>query len=75
MLEVFPNNILDCVNKSLKFTQALVQKSLEFFLGDGNINLMLYFSLMLLLAKQGNIFEKRSGKWYLISFLASAIPK
>ena len=62
MLEVFPNSTSDDINKDLGLTQALAKEGFEFFLDDGDINLIFHLPLILLPAKQSGIFEKSSGK-------------
>ena len=64
MLGVFFNSTLDSVNKDFGLTQALTKESFEFFPFDENVNLILYFSLVLLPAKQVGIFKEAGGKWY-----------
>ena len=66
MLEVFPNNALDSIDKDLRFAQALIKIGLEFFSRNGNIGLMFQLPLGLLPAKQGCFFEESDGKWYLM---------
>ena len=62
MLEVFPDNAPDGINKSLGFDQALTKKSLEFLPADKDVSLVLYLMLMLLPAQQGGIFQEGRGK-------------
>ena len=62
MLEVILNSAPHSVDKGLGLTQALTKKGLEFFPGDGDVNLILHFLLVLLPAKQGGILEESGGK-------------
>ena len=62
MLKVFLNSAPNSVDKSFELTQALAKEALEFLPGDGNVGLIFYFLLMLLLAKQGNILKQSGGK-------------
>ena len=64
MLGVLLNIAPDSVNKGLELTQALTKKGLEFFLGDGDVSLILYFLLVLLPAIKGSIFKRGGGKWH-----------
>ena len=64
MLGVFPNSILDGIDKGLKFTQALVKESLEFFPPNGDLNLIFHLLLLLLPAKQVSIFTESNSKRY-----------
>ena len=64
MPTVFPNSVLDGVDEGLGLTQALAKEGLKFFLGDWGINLILHLLLILLLAKQGGIFEEGGDKWH-----------
>ena len=63
---VIPNNALDNINKGLRFAQTLTKKGFEFVLANEYVGFILYFPLMLLPAKQGNILKKDSNKWYSI---------
>ena len=69
MLGVFSNNAPDGVDKSLGLTQVLTKEGFKFFASDGNVCFIPHFPLVLLPAKQGNIFEENCGKWYTISTL------
>ena len=51
MLEVLPDSILDGIDKSLGFAQALVKEYFESLPADGDISLLLYLMLVLLLAE------------------------
>ena len=64
MLGVFSNSAPDGVDKSLGLTQASTKKGLKFFPDDGYISLILHLLLVLLPAKQGDIFEEDGGKWH-----------
>ena len=66
MLKVFSNSASDNIDKILGLIQALAKKGFEYFLGNGNVDLIFLFPLLLLLIKQGGIFEKDGGKWHLI---------
>ena len=75
MLKVFFNNTPDSINKLLKLTWILTKTDLKFVLGNEAINVILYFSLILLQAKQGGIFEKNGFKSYLILTFSSGSSK
>ena len=62
MLEVFPNGILDGIDKSLGFAQALPKEGLESLLADRDISLIFYLTLVLLPMEQGGIFQENSRK-------------
>ena len=62
MLGVLPDNSPDGVDKSLGFAQALMKKSLEFFLANKNVSLVFYLTLVLLPAKQGSILQENTHK-------------
>lgn len=47
----------------VKLIQDLIQKSLEFFLNNKNINLIFYFMSILLLLELVYFFEKSDHKW------------
>ena len=66
MLKVLPNSALDSVDKGLELIQALIKESFEFFLGDGDVGLIFYLLLVLLVAKQDNILKEDGGKWHSI---------
>ena len=66
MLGVFLDSTPDSVDKSLGFAQALAKKGLESLLADKDISLVLYFTLVLLVAEQDNIFQKDSRKLNLV---------
>ena len=55
MLGVFFNSTPEDVNKSLWFAQTLTKEGFEFFPSDKNVVFILYFTLVLLPAEQGNV--------------------
>ena len=66
MLEVLLDSTPDGVDKSLGFAQALTKKSLKSFSANKNVSLVLYLTLVLLPAEQGEIFQKDSRKQNLV---------
>ena len=66
MLRVLPDSAPDSVNKSLKFAQTLIKKSLESLSADSDVSLVLYFTLVLLLTEQGSIFQEGNCKQNLV---------
>ena len=66
MLGVLPDSVLDGVNKSLGFAQALAKEGLKSLPADKDVRLVFYFMLVLLPVKQGNIFEEGSRKRNLV---------
>ena len=62
MLGVLANCVLNGIDKSLGFDQALAKESLECFPADKDVNLVFYLILVLLSAEQGGIFQKNSRK-------------
>ena len=63
MLGVSEKNALDSVNKSLGFAQTLTKKGLEFFPGNADVGLVLYFMLVLLPVEQDGIFQENVCKY------------
>ena len=63
MLGVFPDSTPDGVDESLGFAQALAKEDFESPPADRNVSLVLYFTLVLLSAEQGNILQEGSRKW------------
>ena len=66
MVGVLPNSVLDSVNKSLRFDQALTKESFKSLQADKNDSLVLYFILVLLPAEQSGIFQKNCCKRNLV---------
>ena len=66
MLEVFSNDVLDVVNKNLRFAQTLTQEGLEFLPGDKNVSFVFYLMLVLLPVEQDDIFHENGRKRNLI---------
>ena len=66
MLGVLPDSTPDGVGKRPKFAQALAKKGFESPLADKNVSLVLYFTLVLLPAEQGGIFQEVSHKRNLV---------
>ena len=62
MLRILSDSTLDGVNKSLGFAQALAKEGFYSFPADRHVSLVLYFTLVLLLAEQGGICQKNSCK-------------
>ena len=62
MLIVLLNNTSNNIKRGFKFAQALIKEDFKFLLSDGNVDFILYLTLILLTIKQGNIFEKDSYK-------------
>ena len=62
MLGVFLNSALDGVDGGFRLTQAFTKKSFEFLLGDGDISFIFHLLLILLPAKQDDIFDKGGNK-------------
>ena len=62
MLEVLSDNTLAGVDKSLRFAQVMTKNSLESLPADKDFSLVLSFTLMLLPAEQGGIFQEGSCK-------------
>ena len=66
MLGVLSDSAPDGVDESLGFAQALAKKGLESLSADKDVNLVLYSTLVLLLAEQGGIFQEGSRKQVLV---------
>ena len=75
MLGVFFDSALDGVHESLGFAQALTKESHESLSAKKNISLVLYRTLLLLLAEQGNIFQESSRKRNLVWLVAPVVAK
>ena len=75
MMGVFSNNTLDGIDKGLGLIQALMKEDLEFFLADGDVNLIFHLVLVFLPAKQGGILGKSGGKWHPILTLGPGSSK
>ena len=66
MLEVLLDSAPDGIDKSLGFVQALAKESLKSLLGDRDVGLVLYLTLVLLPAEEGGILQKSSRKQNLV---------
>ena len=66
MLGILPDSTPDGINKSLGFGQALAKESFEYLPADKGVSLILYITLVLLLAEQGGIFQEGSRKRNLV---------
>ena len=62
MLKVLPDSTSDGVDESLGFARAMAKEGLESFPTDRGVSLVLYLTLVLLLAKQGGVLQKDSRK-------------
>ena len=63
MLEVLLDSALDGIDKNLKFAQTLTKKTFKSLSADENVSLVLYFTIVLLPAEQGGIFQENDRKW------------
>ena len=66
MLRVLSDSTPDGVDKSLGFAQALAKEGLESLPANRGVSLVLYLTLVLLLAEQGVVFQKGSRKQNLV---------
>lgn len=64
VLTIYFNKVLNTIQKSLRFTNLLLKKSLKFVIYDKKIYLVFYFLLALYLLEQSCFFEKVGSKQY-----------
>ena len=62
MSGVLPDDTPDGVDESLRFAQALAKEGFESLSADRGISLVLYLTLVLLLAEQSGILQEGSRK-------------
>lgn len=70
ILKVYFNIIADIIKQGFRLSQALTQKSLEFLLGDRNVDFIFYFFLILPSLEQSYLFNKNRSKQYFVLVLS-----